>query len=352
MNADIERIKRDISIIDLVGQSYTVVGHGHTRTTAEHDSLKLFTQNNSWTWYSRSGRNGHALGGSVIDWWMLAHNCDSAQAISALWAMLTGDAGAAHGNAERTTPPAPPDPHKAPRWKADDWQTDAQRRLADAQERLVRHPSGQPGRDYLLGRAIQPATWAAWGLGFGPAYHPAAGRTLPAIWLPWRNRQISALQWRFLTDDHSLRFGQLAGGQRFLFGLQHLVQTAPGRLNALFIVEGEINAISLWQTIEAGPYPADAISFGPQNNIINNQVQRLAAAVARRYKRVIIWADEPEIALHALGALPPTLTALAVRSPGGRDANDLLVAGQLDDILFGLLKRVSQEGEPHAIQTP
>lgn len=344
MNADIERIKRDISIIDLVGQIYTVVGHGPTRTTAEHDSLKLFTRNNSWTWYSRSGRNGHALGGSVIDWWMLTHNCDHAQAIDALWTLLTGAAGApSYGKLEQSTPPEPP---KTPRWTAADWQTDAQRRLADAQDRLLNRPGGQPGRDYLLQRAIQPAAWAAWGLGYGPAYHPAAGRTLPALWLPWRNRLLTAVQWRFLTDDHDLRFAQLAGGQRYLFGLQHLAEAAPGRLNALFLVEGELNAISLWQTIEAGMYPADAISYGPQSNIVNHQVQRLAAAVAKRYQRVIVWADEPEIALQALGALPPTLTVLAVRSPGGRDANDLLVAGQLDDILFGLLKRVA-ERESH-----
>lgn len=339
-NQRIERIKRDISIVDLVGQSYTVIGHGHTLTTAEHDSLKIFTRNNSWTWYSRTGRNGHALGGSVIDWWMLTHNCDNTQAIAALWDLV-------NGAAVSIAPSKPPEPApaKIQRWRAADWQADAHRRLTDAQDCLLNRPAGQPGRDYLAQRGIKPPTWEAWGLGFAPAWSAAAGSHMPAVWLPWRNRQISALQFRFLTDDKSLRFGQLAGGERFLFGLQHLIEAgpdaAPGRLANLLLVEGEINALSLWQTIEDGRYPADVVSFGPQANIRNHQVQRLAAAIARRYKRVIVWADEPDAALAGLGALPPALRSLAVRSPNGRDANVLLVAGALDDVLFGLLKRVS-----------
>lgn len=341
MHADTERIKRDISIVDLVGQTYTVIGHGHTLTTAEHDSLKIFTRNNSWTWYSRSGRNGHALGGSVIDWWMLTHNCDNAQAIAALWDLVNGAATIP----TPTTRPPEPAPAKVQRWRAADWQADAHRRLTDAQDRLAGSPAGQPGRDYLAKRGIEPSTWSAWGLGFAPAWNATAASHMPAVWLPWRNRQISALQFRFLTDDKSLRFGQLAGGERFLFGLQHLIEAgpdaAPGRLANLLLVEGEINALSLWQVIEAGRYPADVVSFGPQANIRNHQVQRLAATIARRYKRVIVWADEPDAALAGLGALPPALRSLAVRSPNGRDANDLLIAGALDDVLFGLLKRVS-----------
>lgn len=339
MNAqiDIDRIKQTIRIEDLVAQSFTVTGRGRILTTVEHDSLKLFTANNSWTWYSRAGRAGKALGGSVIDWWMLSHNCDEREAIGALGALVDG------GIVLNQVPPAAPvaEPAKVQRWKADDWQADVRRQLQQAQDRLLNRPSGQPGREYLAARGIEPSTWAAWGLGYGPAWNAGAGCTMPAVWLPWMNQRISALQWRFLTEDHKLRFGQQAGGERFLFGLQHLVDAAPGSLGTLLLVEGEMNAISLHQVIEAGKYPADAISFGPQANISNYQVQRMAAAVARRYKRVIVWADEPDAALAGLGAMPPALRSLAVRSPGGRDANDLLVAGQLDDVLLALLKKVS-----------
>jgi hypothetical protein len=51
---DVDRIKREIPIESLIAQSgLTVAGKGHTLTTVEHDSLKIFIRNNSWTWYSQ-----------------------------------------------------------------------------------------------------------------------------------------------------------------------------------------------------------------------------------------------------------------------------------------------------------
>lgn len=70
-------------------------------------------------------------------------------------------------------------------------------------------------------------------------------------------------------------------------------------------------------------------------------VAPLAAKVAQRYKRVIVWADEPEDALQALGTIP---NALPVRSPGGQDANDLLRAGLLADLVHGLIVKAKERG--------
>lgn len=85
MTTELERIKTQISIADLIAKSgLTVIGKGHTLTTAEHDSLKIFTNNNSWTWYSQSGQRGKALGGSVIDWYMHTNKCSQRDAIQSL----------------------------------------------------------------------------------------------------------------------------------------------------------------------------------------------------------------------------------------------------------------------------
>lgn len=92
---DIDRVKVEIGVKDLIGQSFTVTSDGSARrfTTVEHDSLKIFDHNNSWTWYSRDGAKGAHLGGSVIDWVMYANGCGRGDAIVELWAMLNGRGG-------------------------------------------------------------------------------------------------------------------------------------------------------------------------------------------------------------------------------------------------------------------
>lgn len=345
MTIDLERIKREIPIETLIAQSFTVVGKGHILTTEEHDSLKIFTRNNSWTWYSQAGRDGRNLGGSVIDWYKHINRCSDGEAIRALQALLEGGA----------LPPAPkrevfPGKQKVDAWKSDRWQADARRRLEAAQVALWDddNAAAAAGRAYLTERGIRPDMWIAFGLGYGNAWNNKAGRAMPAIWIPWQNRQITAIQYRFLgvgkDDETAQRFGQLKGGDRYLFGLQHCVAAEPRQLGMLFVVEGELNAISIFQTVY-GHYSVDVVSFGPRANLRNAGVAPLAAAVATRYKRVIVWADESQDALDALGTIP---NALPVRSPkidgNKQDANDLLRAGLLDDVIFDLI-RVAKDGQ-------
>lgn len=338
MTVDIDRIKHEIPIVTLIAQSFTIVGKGHTLTTAEHDSLKIFTRNNSWTWYSQAGRDGRNLGGSVIDWYMYIHRCSDGEAIRALHALLEGGA----------LPPAPrpgsPGKQPAAAWKSDRWQTEARRRLEAAQAALYDedNAAAAAGRAYLAERGIRFDMWVAFGLGYAPAWNLKAGRHMPAIWIPWHNRQITAIQYRFLgvgkDDETADRFGQLKGGDRYLFGLHHCFETAPGQLQTLFLVEGEMNAISIFQAA-FGLHACDVVSFGPRANLRNGNVAPVAVKVAQRYKRVIVWVDEPEDALTALGTIP---NALPVRSPliDGRehDANDLLRAGLLGDVIYALIR--------------
>lgn len=353
---DIERIKREIPIESLIAQSgLTVTGKGHTLTTVEHDSLKIFTRNNSWTWYSQAGRDGRNLGGSVIDWYKYMHQCGDGEAIRSLSAMLDG------GAVPPMPKPRPSERKETPAaWKSPQWQQQARRRLEAAQAALYDddNASAAAGRAYLTEREIRFDMWVAFGLGFGDAWNIKAECQMPALWLPWMNREITYITARFIgvkkddpTADRILpAFGMKLqptderryNGERFLFGLQHCREAAPGALETLFLVEGELNAVSIFQCT-FGLYAADVLSFGPRSNLLSAGVAPLAAKVAQRYKRVIVWADEPKDALKALGTIP---NALPVRSPviddKAHDANDLLRAGLLADVVYDLIKAASE----------
>lgn len=94
----------------------------------------------------------------------------------------------------------------------------------------------------------------------------------------------------------------------------------------LLLVEGELNALSLWQV--AGDL-LDVLSWGPQGNLLRPRVSQQIVALAVSYQRLLLWSDDAEVAckgfsqLQAHG-LPPGLPTEAVCSPQGLDANDLL----------------------------
>jgi DNA primase len=74
----IEEIKQRIKLTDLVGETFSISGKGRILTTVEHDSLKLWVNDNRWWWFSRS------VGGDVLDWWQHIHRCDLHTAIDDL----------------------------------------------------------------------------------------------------------------------------------------------------------------------------------------------------------------------------------------------------------------------------
>ena len=82
-NSPIAQIKEKLRIEDIIGQTYTVIGKGHRRTTTEHDSLTLFLDTNTWYWYSRS------IGGDLFDWWQYQHRCTFPTALEDLAAKNT-----------------------------------------------------------------------------------------------------------------------------------------------------------------------------------------------------------------------------------------------------------------------
>ena len=236
--------------------------------------------------------------------------------------------------------------HRRPPAQPDDWRQRAERMVADAQRRLWAS-EGEPARAYLASRLLDPATWQAFGLGFREDASLPGTRgkqRAPAVVLPWvAAGKLVAVRYRFLepqtyTDDdgkehRDQRLVSEWGGQNAgrLFGEQHLpewlrLSDEPGaeRLRWVLIVEGEINAMSAWQV--AAESHMDVLSLGSENAGLSPA----AVATAQRYGRVLCWADKAEVAQSLMAALPG---AYGVRSPGGRDANDLLRSGHLGGFL-------------------
>ena len=236
--------------------------------------------------------------------------------------------------------------HRRPPDQPDDWRQRAERMVADAQRRLWA-PEGEPARAYLASRSLDGGAWLAFGLGCrpdAPLPNTKGKQRAPAVVLPWvAGGRLVAVRYRFLEpqtytdkDGKERRDQRLVsewGGQNAgrLFGGQHLpewlrMSDVPGAemLRALLIVEGEINAMSAWQV--AAESNMDVLSLGSESAGLSPA----AVATAQRYGRVLFWADRAEVAQSLMAALPG---AYGVRSPGGRDANDLLKSGHLGGFL-------------------
>jgi hypothetical protein len=246
------------------------------------------------------------------------------------------------------------------------WHAKALVMVTEAQERI------EAATTYLEGRRIDLSTALAFGLGYR---HDAP---LPATWdaktkqhtaepqsaivIPWyRAGKMVAVRYRFLTThrytdtDGKQRtakltsvpgsdFSALLYGGHMLPAFVTMPLDANGKcaeqLRTLIIIEGEINAMSVWQV--ANGWNWDVLSLGSES-------QPLPAggrALAERYGRTIIWMDKPEIAKALMAQVPGSV---AVNSPpvDGKilDANDLLQSGQLASFLREVRLRACKSDE-------
>lgn len=76
----IDRIKQATPIAELIGQTYTLTGRdgARTRSTVEHDSLIIWTDTQTWRWFSRD------TGGDCLDWIQHREGCSLSDAIDIL----------------------------------------------------------------------------------------------------------------------------------------------------------------------------------------------------------------------------------------------------------------------------
>ncbi len=216
-----------------------------------------------------------------------------------------------------------------------EWRHDAERVHQRAQA-LLWEPAGAAAQEYLLDRGLEPHTWKAFGLGYKPnVFVPGTNEVpeyAPAISIPWvSKRQIVAIRYRFLkvhngSKQTSLRGSNFAG---HLFGAQALMGCAE-RFRWLSIEEGEINAMSCWQSsFESG---MDALSIGSENGGLTAE----QIAYTQRYMGVATWADKESAAQKLMSKIP---NAIGIKSPGGKDANDMLQEGTLGGFLAGKRER-------------
>lgn len=229
---------------------------------------------------------------------------------------------------------------KPENWRDPQWQSTARAKIARGQACLT-SAAGDPGAEYLLHRGLLPETWQAWDLGYDPAkFDPATARPRPAIVIPWQGAQVTAVKYRF-TDSISKgdRFTQLGGGQQIAFGL-HRAGTHWG---TLWLVEGEFNALSIWQALALTGYVGfDVVSFGGDGRAAHPAP--VVLAWAGRYRQVIIWADEPAKTAACGQAITGAFTLCSPEVAGQKlDANQMLQAGGLADFARAAWAKCDQD---------
>ena len=332
---DTDRIKQSVDLRDLAG-TYTELHN------VKKDGVEMagpcpkcrgddrFHVKQDWWFCRQCYPLDNGKGHDAIAFVMWREDVDFREACRRL------DAGAVASDRPRVAPQPKP---KEYLWNDADWQAEAARFVREAQTR-IELPDGEPGRSYLAGRGITPETWRAWGLGYATPKHPTIHEPRPAICLPWQGRgTIKAVQYRFFWTeiDHGDRFAQRAGGERTLYGVDLLGK----HFDTLVLCEGELNALAIWQAARAaGLDRLDVLSFGSDSN--KDTAGDLAPKMARRYKRVIVWADDPDKARAAMAAMPGARGLRSVEQDGRKlDANVLLQAGALGDFLAEALARLS-----------
>lgn len=336
--AEFVRLKQQINLLDLIGGELHKVAKSHGGEYAgpcpfcggeDRFHVQPFAEGGG-RWFCRQCTGEPTISGwrDGFDFLMRRDKLSFREAVATLYARSW----------RQSQPVQMVKAKPSPDWCSAMWQEKATAWLAQAVQRLADPRVGLAGRTYLQGRGFTPATWQAWGLGYGKAWHVRRARHEDALFLPWwTDGALQAIQYRYLaaTLTKRERYGQKAGGERLLFGLPLLTGATT-----LILVEGELNAISLWQVCHG--WGVDVLSWGPQGNLLRSAVLAAVAKVIQQgYQQVILWADEENItqealtALCALGVTQPQFIAVFV--PSGQDANDLLQQNRLESWVAKLL---------------
>jgi hypothetical protein len=289
----------------------------------------------------------HATPADAIELIVWAEGCDFPTACAALSAIalrgaaLTGsDPAAAHQPARQAVPRGAGPLSRStggalemtgPAWRAANWQRLARHEVEMAVQALAAAtPTGDAARAYLAGRGLEPATWQAWSIGCAHQMHPALRTQERCLVIPWQEGgMVKAVQYRYFGEriGKRARFSARPGSVRSLFGLDLMshrdaFDPRPSpvlRAATLILVEGELNALSIWQAGRALGLDLDVCSIGAEGNVCNPAAVTLAGC----YRNVVVWTDEVGRAQQARAAIPHAVTLV---SPDGLDANDLLCA--------------------------
>lgn len=231
------------------------------------------------------------------------------------------------------------------------WRKEARGLVGRAHAALFDSPGAEAGRAYLEGRGIDARAWLRYRLGYvpGAALPGTKGKErAPAIVIPWFEGSFSkvrAVRYRFLqahtytdADGKGRTEKQTAlSGSRFsdwLWGGPRDDGGESGRV--ILICEGELNAASIW--LAAYNTGLDVYSLGSESA----KIPPLVVKYAQEFGRAFVWADKNAVA-HELQTVIPG--AYPIKSPGGKDANDLLQAGLLGGFLATIRADAAQNEE-------
>ncbi|MEI7846671.1 MAG: toprim domain-containing protein [Chloroflexota bacterium] len=291
--------------------------------TSLNDALNLKQTPGGWIWICRKCGVGKYQ--SSIDFYMRLYNLDFRTA----FAQMSGNYNVQNSPKNATAPSVKHLPKTLKALPDTQWQLSAWEVVDKNLETLLRTPEGKLGRDYFLLRGIKNQSLAAWRAGFYYHYDPKLKRKRPAVTLPWYEcdgdyEQITAVKIRFIDQTPTVgsRYIMLKGSVPVLYGLWDVLPTT----DSLLLVEGEINAISIWQL---HPNRVAVLSIGSDTGA-NPDILRV---LAKDYK-ICVWLDDESKAKELRSLLPGSC---AVKSPiiGGIkwDANQMLQAGELQGFL-------------------
>jgi phage/plasmid primase-like uncharacterized protein len=204
----------------------------------------------------------------------------------------------------------------------------AQTILDKAQQRLwSATKEGEEARGYLKSRSLLSPTWEQFQIGAWNWKKQNNGELKPSIVIPWYDSDgsLAGLRYRHLTPDDKVKYRWYGSTANRLFGWQ--ANSLPA--DTVFLCEGELNALSIYQaTIADGIH---VFSLGSQTNRLGESI----VAHVSTYGRVIVWMDEPKRADEIAQMLPNAITIDS--SFLGGDANELLQAKRLDNVVHSLL---------------
>jgi len=205
------------------------------------------------------------------------------------------------------------------------WQESALAEAASAFDCLLNRPQGQEVRDYLARRGLTPESWLAWSLGAGRIFNPLSGRAEPAVVIPYfaGGGRALAVKYRFLNG--ALRYRMRKGSHPTVYGLWQPVRPI------LIVVEGELNAISIWQVFGDR---ATVVSPGGESG---SRAYLLPLLKSPQFERKIVWFDKAE-AVKGLARLADIALVSPTLDGQKMDANQMLRQGLLEDFLKKVLE--------------
>ena len=321
---DAKQINQTVELLPLVGSELRKAGAyyvGPCPMCGGKDRFTVMHTDGGDRWHCRQCGDGKYHG--VIDFVMARDRVSFLEACKAL-------GGEKLYQIQKNTTEIQPAPKVQPIQVPDDA---AQARLIaamDAAGDALFTPDGQQAQDYLRSRGLALGTWYAWHLGAAVIYDPAAQRKRPALSIPWyyvdaQREVIAAIKYRFVdADPKGLRYTSAPGSMPVLYGLWDAQPTDK----VLLLVEGELNALSLWQQ---RPRDVTVLSIGSEGG----GRPEVIAQIAQRYQRVFIWCDDAARTLKYKAMITQPTKGLQSPTIGGAkvDANKLLQAGKLAEFI-------------------